>query len=410
VSFILDQAKSRLAGLALLWLLGLITRVPPVTASDPEIPRPVRTALENNAAALNRITVSWERKRSSTLPLPELLERLRCRGDTGFLEPCQVRYTSQDGMFHAFTTYRERDPDQGVRQHRTEVAFDRTSFFVATPLQEGEKQFPPVILQVTPFAVLIKEQADRHFWDPEYFHEAGFELPGTHAAMRQPPKSQVLALLDQGARLSKVWEECGSDDASCTVVELTTQDRMYRFDLDPALLYAVRRYEERDRSGARAVVTNNSDFVRLRDLEIWLPKRCRAEWHTWRSVPDQVSPTSLVVVDITASELTRGVIPGETFQIDYNSIPGAFIADGRLPGADQKPSGRITYFVSVDPADLEEGVRDVMERGRFAPRPRRSGLLWGVAAGLSFAAAVAALGMLGWLRKARRAIEPSSDS
>jgi hypothetical protein len=178
------------------------------------------------------------------------------------------------------------------------------------------------------------------------------------------------------------------------VVELLSGGKKHRFWLDPALGHAVRRHEVRTDSGALAVVSENSDFVKLTDPEIWLPRRCRAEWHTWPWVKDKEPPSreTALVVDIQATRLERTKIAPEKFTLKYDK-PGSYISDARLPGAEKSERGRIDFIVPADPANLQEAVQAAQEGPDYVP-PRRRLFLWIILGILALGAAAGAIALL----------------
>jgi hypothetical protein len=166
-----------------------------------------------------------------------------------------------------------------------------------------------------------------------------------------------------------------------------------------SLGHAVRRHEVWAASGELGVVTENSDFIKLTGPELWLPRHCRAEWHTsllpgmgWKEFTREPA----VVVNIQATRLERsGVDPG-TFTLDHTK-PGMDVVDYGLPGAEKAPDG-IHYTVPADPANAAEAV-PAAQRGQDRAPPRRHVSLW-IAAGLFAAGALA--GALALLRRRRQ--------
>jgi hypothetical protein len=178
------------------------------------------------------------------------------------------------------------------------------------------------------------------------------------------------------------------------VIALLSDGKKHQFWLDPALGHAVRRHEVWTDSGALVVASENSDFVKLTDPEIWLPRHCRAEWHTWPWVNEKGPPIREIalVVDIQAKQLKRVRVPPERFMLKYDK-PGSLISDARLPGADKSERGRIEYIVPADPGNLKEAIQAAQEGPSYVP-PRRNLLLWALLGILALGAAAGAMALL----------------
>src|SRR5436305_1841991 len=87
-------------------LLALAAGPFPGRSDAAEIPQEARQALERNATALSPLTVAWERKRSSSFQLSELLERLGPgESNQGFFLPYRVRLWRDRDHFRTYFSF-----------------------------------------------------------------------------------------------------------------------------------------------------------------------------------------------------------------------------------------------------------------------------------------------------------------
>jgi hypothetical protein len=345
---------------AAFWLIaGVLPR-----SAAAEIPGPVRQALESNARSLSPITVAWELTRTSDLPRSNALSLLAGETSALFL-PQQSRIMWDNGRFYTRTVSQavrlEVKPDgrmaelTGAPPFETEVeaTFDGQKRYcrIRTDLAGS----PPSLIIDLPANIMAHKRNVR-FLNADFFYQTGFHIPeraGEYEA-KQPAKSLPLYLVEQGASVIEVGRE-EVDGVSGTALVLRSGTAEYRFVLDPAKGYAVRRRIEKTPSGELAVRADCSDFTQLPGSGLWMPRKVEVEWHTWLQV--LVKPVKEVVVRETyrVSELKSEPIPPAQFVLKPDQ-PGTDVADSTIEGKTDS-QGRVNYVVPADPSRLDEVIR-----------------------------------------------------
>jgi hypothetical protein len=168
--------------------------------------------------------------------------------------------------------------------------------------------------------------------------------------------------------------------------------------------YAVRRHEVRTASGALALVIQNSDFVKLTEPDLWLPRHSHADWHYFYWWPNDVSSKPFIVVDLQVTRLERSRVPAERFTLKYE--PGSLVSDAGLPAGKNSRDGRVDYILPKNPADLKGTIQAAQQGVEYVP-PRSFLALWIVGSGLLLW--LAAMGVFVWVNRRRRgrAVSPS---
>jgi hypothetical protein len=367
---------------------------PAVADAQAEIPPEVRQALEQNARSFAPIALTLQKQRSAPEPSSELARKIIGKY-FAFDRPCTYEYLSQDGLCYARTTdwveTGERIPGTDKVKKRLDVKKAELSWDGKCAYQ-GMQNIDPPILTIVPIAKAESDRLGRVRWydDEDYLAMIGIAVPRFMKELPEGPRSQILHLLESDGHVTGARAEHLADGTEHFVVELLSGEMKHRFWLDPSLGHAVRRHEVWAASGALAVVIDSSDFVKLTDPELWLPKRCHAQWHTWPLFfPKEFTRETAVVVEIQATRLERVRVPPETFTLHYTT-PGAGISDAGLPGAEQAKRGRIDYRYPADPANLEEAIRAAQEKSGYVP-PRRPLFLWIIAGSIALGVAVIAI-------------------
>jgi RNA polymerase sigma factor (sigma-70 family) len=353
------------------------------TRSD--IPPEVRQALQRNAQAFAPIALTTEKQRSA--PHAEsALSKAILGTFPGCLKACTYEYLAQDGFCYA----RYNQWVQGGRRIGNTEEFTKE---LMPMWQEfswdgkcaylGSQSLQPQILEIVP---IEKFASDGHFkivtWydADDYFPMIGITAPRTMKDLRDGTHSEILQLLAGGGRVTKTGTERSTVGTEDFVIDLLSGEKKHRFWLDPSRGYAVRRHEVSALSLALALAIENSDFIRLTDPELWLPRHCHAEWHMWPWVADkEFSRETGMAVDIQATRLERTHVPPEQFTLKYDK-PGSYISDARLPGAGKKKDGRVDYIVPADPVNLKEVVEAAQDPSGYTP-PRRPRYAWIVGGG-----------------------------
>jgi hypothetical protein len=380
---VVGQLKLRVLALASVCVAGVALAQPGLGQAPPGLKPEVRQALEETSQALSPLAVTWERV-------------VRFPSDPNYVLNNQTQYVCQGNMFYARLT---RTLEAGAAKMiiHPEFAFDGESFYNAT----GFDHSPMPGLLVQRLDALVKNEGIRRVVFPEddYFHAAGIEVPSTYDAFGRRLQSLILFLINGGARVTDARRE-RINEADTEVVELTTGERKYRFWLDPAMRYTVRRQEQRTRAGEPVAIVDNDSFIKLAKPELWLPKHARVRWHTWYwHEPGKLYPEPRAVVEYTVSEMAQGPYPHERFRLDrvYQGRPGAMVADSRLM---KGRSEIVQYRVPADPGDLDKAIQAAVEGREFIPfgRSRR----WRLAFLAVNIAAVLALVVTWGVRRYRR--------
>jgi hypothetical protein len=377
--------------LVAMWMLGQ----PVVARAQADIPPEVRQALEKNARAFAPIALMLEKRRDVLQPQTELGKNI-LGTYADFRRPCTYEYLSQDGLcyarFNNWVIGGTRIPGtdrvkESVKEKWQELSWDGKCVYM------GAQNVQPQLLTVMPIGKVATDYAfSQASWydEDDYLRMTGIAVPCAMTELPEGPRSEVLHLLEGDGRVTGVQTERLDGSTEHLVVDLLSGNKKHRFWLDPSRGYVVRRHEVWNASGALAVVIDNSDFVKLTDPELWLPKHCRAEWHTWRLWPEEFTRATAAVVDVHATRLERARVPPEKFALNY-AKPGSYISDGRVPGAEKAENGRVLYRAPADPGDIEEAIRAAQEGAGYVPRRRP--LVLGII-GISLALGALAIGII----------------
>jgi hypothetical protein len=371
-------------------LLAVATVMPaPRLYAGPPLDEWVREALERNAKALSPLTVTWERTRTSRLEESQILDALGLpRTAREFMAPDKARFMWDRGKFYTYYWRHvvQVDPDLRVlankptRVQEQEVSFDLKAFYSGNPnTRSGQRVGDPVIL-IDRVETMKKKRGSEHLCKPDYLYVAGFSMPQTAEELTtKSPQALPLAYLEQGGTLTMAQAE-DLGETSFLVLELRKGDSRYRFFLDPAKSYAVRRWLLWDAGGVLQAQTDCLEFARLSEPDHWLPRR--VEILCYHAAAGKQEP--LYQESVRVSELHNNPIPPEQFVLVYRQ-PGSHVADGTLPGADERETGRIAYTVPANPEDLEGVIR----QARRGPA-RLSTTTWILAVNATLLAAVGA--------------------
>ena len=204
----------------------------------------------------------------------------------------------------------------------------------------------------------------------EYFSQAGFALPSIPCERVRQRSSALLDLLGKGGKVIAVRPDV-LKAVPCTVAEVGYGGGRDTFYLDPSRGYALLRHEKRTVSGKLALSCDNSNFAKLHNIDVWLPRRCEEEHYTWPTIPDQICDEPLIGVTYVVSEVSGDHVSEDRFALRYVE-PGTVVSDGTLPGAESHPRGRITYTVPANPKDLDRVIEAAVAGKPFVPSMRWS--------------------------------------
>jgi len=360
-----------------------------------ELPTELRAALDANARAIGPLTVEWERTRRSPLAPSQWTETVKSWiPQVQILAPQQVTLACEGNKFYFYKAQLEvpLDPVSGkmllnkpLKKWTFERSFDGKLMFLGT----GKK--PPngdATLGINDIDTLRKARPDYRYLEPEYFYEAGFKLPEVVREFGPPPQSLILYLLDNRGSLVRVDRE-RVDTADCLSVEVAWENsirltsvkgvefvrdnRKYTFHLDPALGYAVRQHEEKSESGDLLERSVCSEFQRVGNGGLWLPRRCEVTEYWGRAFwePKKVFRNPILVSTYRVTRMDDKPVPSELFTLVYTA-PGTSICDGRLPGSWQGGRGEVCYTIPADPSMLDEVIERAIKGKAYVPRSRFS--------------------------------------
>jgi hypothetical protein len=364
------RVSERLTVLVCAFVAGLLSIPLSAGAQDGQLPAKIGEALEANVRSLSPITVAWRRTRASDLPAERLLPMLKRQAtELDFMAPIVSRFQWQGGKFRLLDTSHlpqlkkvgkkwEVDPSRPLAEMKQEISFDGQAAY------NGQRASQPPMVRIDPIERFATDMGDVDLTRQHYLHEAGYVLPSKASEVRdkRPPRSTLLDLIAGGAKVVRVGQEA-IDGATSSTVEVQRGDQRVRFYLDPAMNYAVRRREERSKSGELTVVAHGSEFTKLPRSGLWLPRRIEVTWNRRPEAPTLVRPR-LLIETYTVSELSDDPIPDSQFVLNYDEA-GSFISDSRISGADKEEGGRITYQQPANPADLEEVI--AAAKGDYRP-------------------------------------------
>ena len=329
-------------------------------ASGGDLPTEVVQALKDNGAALNPVTISWETKRSSRLPLDELLQLIKQPDEKAIFHPAYGTLTCQEGKFHCNHKY-----TQWATSRLLTLSYDKTF--------DGKLFYSADNTPVSPLAVVLDldhlktYHPDWSIFSVDYLEAAGFMFHSLRGTIERPPESLVLYLIDQKGQVLNV-REATVDSKQCLLVEVTTAAGRIAFFLDLAMQYAVRKMEKYNGNGDLTRTTVNSQFVELPSPHVWLPRRCRVSDYTWYGVPQTVPKEPIVLTDIVVEEPSQKSWPPDRFVIDFK--PGTMVGDSRakaarMPGViHDEETGLYSYRIDPKPEDLARAAKLSKSRSR----------------------------------------------
>ena len=350
-----------------------------VGRADP-LPEEVSTALEEAAAELGNVSVTWvekvrptsdtkaaSEKRAAEADLSHIPEGLRgvyreaLRSETPD-ETVACEMHRQDGMLYFKKESSKKQGSNGSLETFLELAYDkqdvqfgsrtRTAMDDATEI--GKKNNP--VLQLYKEEDLAEAEDGRHWGSDRYLNAAGFFMPNQMKNITEPARH----LLSQAAESGASFEVADVDykGRKCVLIKVIADNESQRWVLDPAIGYAARSYEVFE-NGARVSSTENDGFVQIGVSSLWLPKKCAVDWHVWREPgPFEVQqPLSEVVmkVSLTTSELKRQALPADQFTLDYQQ-PGNLVLDSRFPEAKDDEHGFVRYTVPASAEHLDDVI------------------------------------------------------
>lgn len=325
-----------------------------------ELPDQVVHALQDNAAAVNHLTVSWKEVRSSRLGLDGLLEFIERPDSKAFFHPIYREVVYQEGTLCYNTRYTQWIAGEFIEVN-SDCTFDGELLYVG----DNTDIIPSVAIHDREF--LATHYPETFVYYADYIEAAGFKAYNQYRTIHRQVESDLLHLIGEGAQ-AKTRPDSVTNGVPCLMVETTMPDRHDVFWLDPAMQYAVRRHEKYNEQQALLQVTENDRFVELPSPRVWMPQASRVDDYTWPTVPDRIEAEPIMSNDLVVNELSQKTWTPDRFVIDYTR-PGTFVLDSRQEAAEKPGSalrdGMYAYRVEVTPEDLALAVAAAKSRRRL---------------------------------------------
>ena len=337
--------------------------------SGAAIPDVIAKAIQQNAAQLSPLEISWTSTFSSSFTPDELRSAAKIDPKIAhiFSDKTIATVIWQDGKIY---TYRLSEP----RGRITEATSDgRVAYMGAKAVTPDTHDRPR--LSKTLLATLASNQPKSVPVSADYFQITGLELANRaeDLAKCDSARSRIVSDLAAGASALSVTE-VNLDGQETTRVELEEDNQIYVnaqktdlttladelrndgeseqeiadgiqaarlekalpakvrkiFFLDPKMNYAMRRYERRYPDGRLLELTTASDFSRVVDRPLWLPQNGVREMFVWSTVPDRVFEKPVMIEAFAVTKMATDRVASDTFVLSYTA-PGTQIADETGP-------------------------------------------------------------------------------
>lgn len=340
---------------------------------DEGLPRAIGDALTHQMDALSPLTIKWESRRSSDMPIEVLLKRIGLPSyELGFLAPTETTYRWNRGNAYERHTRQQPQFDLetgepllgktliNVTDEDTYLIKSQV-FYSASPDPSGKAP----LLVINPLSTLVRNAPTAIVMQAYYLRAAGFQMPRFPAEFGRPTNHVLIDLLQSDARINSVKQET-SGEKTLVTIEVELGERTYNFSLDPTINYAVVSWEEfvNERLTKACI---SSDFSQIDSRGLWLPKRITVRHHNYFREPDKFHDVALFTDAFLVTSFDASPIPESAFVLDY-SDPGAYVSDGTLPTAKSRKSGRIDYQIPADPEDLDRVVEEAIRGKKAAGR------------------------------------------
>jgi RNA polymerase sigma factor (sigma-70 family) len=388
-----------------------------VPDSELRLPSKIEQALRENGRELSPITIACKTRTENKVPMDEAIKRFNLADAPDPKRLFQERTSRtilQDHKLYVANSFsggqtEKKEPIEGV----SESVFDGNFSFSGSRTNQPSN---PRVLRKEPAAMMLARMPQAFAAISPFFElTSGFALTvearGTASGAQKlnyhvDVESAVLANLRKGGKLLSV-EDVTLDGRPVTRVELEVPNPIrkgaelididkiremqkhspgnpkwqeqvvqtildqrklpetcrYAYYLDPALHYAVRRF---DRSFAPDTLLSRSNFVDFQQVpgrQLWLPRRVETEMHEVPNQPGKVIAETILMnnLEVTAYDFAR--VPDDTFVLTYTK-PGTFIVDFSDPAA-KTSDGALRYRLPERAQDLPA----VIEKARTAPSP-----------------------------------------
>ena len=382
----------------------------------------IQKALENNAAQLNPIAISFTKQVKSRLPAKETFERLKIskmRYSRVFLEEETCRTVLQDGKFYTCrkgidSLWGTGRPDRMGHHEiarQVEASFDGNIVYNGYREERSKESFLGKVLNDN-LAARNHPTALDSFYDRFFDELIGLTFPpqGENTTSRLQAESSVLRYLQRGGKLESVSDvDLGGrrllrvalrianlvkTRADQTDVEqerdtlsvgegfhspagiaqlidnilaernLPATKRVV-FYLDPELHYAVRQSEEWYDPDTLLLRCVCSDFEQLSDRQVWLPRKYEVDFHSYSTAPGVIFSEPFLSKVVLVTELSGQRIPNEQFVLN-DTEPGILINDDTAPDSaltsDQRTQSKFHYKTGRTPEETGRNIEEGQKR------------------------------------------------
>lgn len=342
----------------------------------------VRDALLKNAAGLERITLAWQKSRSSELGLKKVIETTGCTYDYGFLDKSSAVLMMQGDLIYLCTQIKnvlKGDPSssnelvsaiEADEKHMelaysiSERAFDGERFFFGAGAEEEKEEgvIDPARLIAFPIENL---KEDKHaYLEQEYTAFIGYKCPIYTNEIGESIKSYVLYLIEQGEVLETKETEQGENKVYTIKIKTADsafkQDLIYEFTLASEFGYAVTSCVKTTLSGKIVQDIKNSNFAVVSKKEgIYIPQKTTAVYYSYVTMNGKVLDEPLFQEDYVLTEFSTKKIAHKQFELDKKYDSSETLAAEKTV---TDPETGLTRIVPQDPDEWDRALEAAAQR------------------------------------------------
>lgn len=414
------------------WLLAGAGDAPKTAAANSTaLLAEVRQSLEQNEKLLSPITITFTKQIQTRLTEEETLKQLRCYENESKLMfykyPSRVCWQQPE-----IITRLELPPGLGFSKVWEKFCNGKIQHSANDNGEKGNVVFKDSILRVA--ETIPNSRFGAHsdyfrlagFWTPENYREwtsprvepdllhrlrsggkvqsaSQVELDGRQVVQVEIIAENPVRTRAEEVNLEKYRAQVqpyGPEKAQTLIEAFERQrkvpaEKRFTYFLDPAMGYATVKWQESYESGKPVVECICSDFERIGERALWLPRKCECRYREWiRRIHVDVNYPVFPFEDdflsevVEVSEINAAPVESEKLLMAYFT-PGSKIIDSTLPKAAQVPGGSITYKVPEKVDDLPAAIATAEKEGKvnqpLNPQPlaaapkRKSTVLWIVA-------------------------------
>ena len=357
----------------------------PAPTNVVELPPEVKLALEMQGEQLNPVSVNWTKQLKSvgrTNAQTFSVLKLEHRDPDQFFSPMKCVFKWQKILLYG--SWEQTTKEWG--RTFNEYAFDGAINY------SGGHQLENKQLWKTLNSNQRRKEPHASLIDTRYFENCGVHIPSQFGELgKTNAVSKILSFLANEGKLTGARHET-IDGKPTFVIELLVdnpetvavkridleqekrdlefskdsaevkarnlkllEDQQARSDklrivyyLDPAYNYAVRQWENWNESQTLIRKCICSDFVRVGERDVWLPKNVTISFYEFFSRPGFITETPLLSETYSVTALSTETIPESQFVLNYTE-PGTHIVDETSREVDGEPKQQESYFIGPTP-------------------------------------------------------------